>query len=249
MRTMWRFVLMLACLWPAASAGAQTVTGTIFGRVIDSDQGVMPGVTVTLASPNLIGGEQVRTTDARGEFRFPALPPGLYAVRFELSGFQTLNREGIVLDAGASRAVDVAMAVSGVEETVTVVGGAPLVDTKSAQMSTVAGDEVLQNIPTGRTFVDVFNLMPGVVYGRYNVATTGTNSVHGGSVRNNVFSLDGVNVNDPLVAYPGTDVNLEVIAEVQITTAGMSAGPIGRRTILGAPAADPTGSPGGWPPS
>ncbi len=65
--------------------------------------------------------------------------------------------------------------------------------------------------------------MPGVVYGNYNVATTGTNSVHGGSVRNNVFSLDGVNVNDPLVAYPGTDVNLETIEEVQVTTAGMSA--------------------------
>lgn len=223
MRSMWRLVLAAACLFHASGAGAQTVTGTLFGRIQDAGGGVLPGVSVTISSPSLIGGQQVRVSDTTGEFRFPALPPGTYAVRFELAGFQTVNREGVALGAGATRAVDVTLAVSGLEETVTVVGGAPLVDTKSAQMSTVAGDEVLQNVPTGRTFVDVFNLMPGVVYGRYNVATTGTNSVHGGSVRNNVFSLDGVNVNDPLVAYPGTDVNLEVIAEVQVTTAGMSA--------------------------
>jgi predicted metal-dependent enzyme (double-stranded beta helix superfamily) len=97
-----------------------------------------------------------------------------------------------------------------------------MVDVKSAQLGETATQSFLENVPTGRTFVDVFNLMPGVVYGNYNVATTGTNSVHGGTVRNNVFSLDGVNVNDPLVAYPGTDVNLEMIQEVQVTTAGMS---------------------------
>jgi outer membrane receptor protein involved in Fe transport len=207
----------------AVPGAAQTVTGTLIGQATDSGGGALPGVTVTISSPQLIGGSQNRTTGPQGEYRFPALPPGTYNVVFDLSGFKSFQREGIVLEAGATHAVDAQLGPAQREETVTVVGEGPMVDVKSAQLRETAGADFIENVPTGRTFVDVFNQMPGVVYGKYNVATTGANSVHGGSVRNNVFSLDGVNVNDPLVAYPGTDVNLEMIQEVQITTAGMSA--------------------------
>lgn len=207
----------------AVPAGAQTVTGTLIGRAVDSSGAVLPGVTVSISSAQLIGGTQLRTTDAGGEYRFPALPPGTYSVAFELSGFQPYQREKIILEAGATAAVDAQLGPAQRAESVVVVGEGPMVDVKSAQLRETAGADFIENVPTGRTFVDVFNLMPGVVYGKYNVATTGANSVHGGTVRNNVFSLDGVNVNDPLVAYPGTDVNLEMIQEVQITTAGMSA--------------------------
>jgi outer membrane receptor protein involved in Fe transport len=207
----------------ASSAAAQTVTGTLFGRVIDASNLPLPGATVTISSQQLIGGEQSRVTDGEGNYRFPALPPGTYRLVFEMQGFQTVARPGVSLGAGASLAVDAKLAVATIQETVTVTGESPMVDVKSAQIRETATQELIENVPTGRTFVDVFNLMPGVVYGNYNVATTGTNSVHGGTVRNNVFSVDGVNVNDPLVAYPGTDVNLETIDEIQITTAGMSA--------------------------
>ena len=206
-----------------APAWAQTVTGTLFGRVIDGSDLALPGATVTIRSPQLIGGTQTRTTGADGEYRFPALPPGTYNVTFEMQGFGAHAREGVIIAAGASVGVDAKLELATLQETVTVTGESPMVDIKSAQLGETATQSFLENVPTGRTFVDVFNLMPGVVYGNYNVATTGTNSVHGGSVRNNVFSLDGVNVNDPLVAYPGTDVNIETIEEVQITTAGMSA--------------------------
>ena len=208
---------------PVPFAFAQTVTGTVMGRVADATGGVLPGVTVTVQSPQLIGGAQSRTTGADGEYRVPALPPGSYTVTFELPGFTTYKRERLILEAGSTLAVDATLGPASMQETVTVEAESPMVDVKSAQMRETATSEIIENIPTGRTFVDVFNLMPGVVYGKYNVATTGTSSVHGGTVRNNVFSLDGVNVNDPLVAYPGTDVNLEMIQEVQVTTGGMSA--------------------------
>lgn len=201
----------------------QTVTGTLFGRVVDGGQLPLPGATVTITSPQLIGGAQTRVTDESGAYRFPALPPGTYAIAVEMSGFSNYSREAVVLTAGSSVGVDAELALGGFAEEVTVTGGAAMVDTKNSQMGETANREFIENVPTGRTFVDVFNLMPGVVSGSYNVATTGTNSVHGGSVRNNVFSLDGANVNDPLVAYPATDVNLEMIEEVQVTTAGMSA--------------------------
>lgn len=215
--------MVVAVLLTAAPLAAQTVTGTLFGRVVDSDRLPLPGATVTISSPQLIGGAQTRVTGQEGDYRFPALPPGTYNIQIEMPNFATYTRSGIILGAGASIGVDAMLKVASLQETVTVTGESPMVDSKSAQMRETATTEFIENIPTGRTFVDVFNLMPGVVYGNYNVATTGTNSVHGGSVRNNVFSLDGVNVNDPLVAYPGTDVNLETIEEVQVTTAGMSA--------------------------
>jgi outer membrane receptor protein involved in Fe transport len=217
------FGLVALAALGAGEAVAQTVTGTLFGNVVDANDLPLPGATVTIRSPQLIGGAQVRVTGSNGEYRFPALPPGTYTVSFEMPGFQSFSREGIILGAGASVGVDAKLQVATIEETITVFGDSPMVDLKSAQIRQTATGALIENVPTGRTFVDVFNLMPGVVYGKYNVATTGTNSVHGGTVRNNVFSIDGVNVNDPLVAYPGTDVNLEVIEEIQITTAGMSA--------------------------
>jgi hypothetical protein len=191
--------------------------------VTDSSGAALPGATVTISSPQLIGGAQTRPTNDGGDYRFPALPPGSYTVVIDLTGFQGQTRDNVAVAAGAQVAVDGKLSVARVNETLTVQGGTPVLDVKSAAMRDTATREFIENVPTGRSFTDVFNLMPGVVNGNYNVATTGTNSVHGGSVRNNVFSLDGVNVNDPLVAYPGTDVNLETIEEVQVTTAGMSA--------------------------
>jgi outer membrane receptor protein involved in Fe transport len=216
-------LMLAAALAAAVPAHAQIVTGTLFGTVTDDSGGVLPGVTVTATSPQLIGGARTRATDSSGAYRLPALSPGTYTLEFTLSSFRTLRREGILLSAGATLPVDVHLSIESLQESLVVTGESPMVDVKSAQLAETATADLIENVPTGRTFVDVFNLMPGVVYGNYNVATTGTNSVHGGTVRNNVFALDGVNVNDPLVAYPGTDVNLETIQEIQITTAGMSA--------------------------
>lgn len=217
------FAALGLALLPAATR-AQTVTGTIFGRVVSEAAGsVLPGVTVTVSSPQLIGGAQVRMTDESGQYRFPAMPPGSYKVVFELVGFSGLTRGSVVLEAGASTAVDAKLKIASREETVTVLGSSPVVDVKSAQVRQTATQDLITNIPTGRTFIDVFDRMPGVVNTNYYVATTGASSVYGGSGRNNLFSIDGANLNDPLVAYAGTDVNLETIAEIQVTTAGMSA--------------------------
>jgi outer membrane receptor protein involved in Fe transport len=214
----------LFILVPGREANAQTVTGTIFGKVADSSGGVLPGVTVTVTSPQLIGGAQTRVTSATGEYRVPALPPGTYEATFELSGFRGIVRSDIVLEAGATIPVDATLDVASVAETVTVNAAQSTIDTKSAQTREMATKDIIENIPTpGRTFVEVLDLLPGVTDGGYNVATTGTNSVNGGGDRENSFTIDGVNLNDPLVAYPATDLSLDLIQEVQVTTSGMSA--------------------------
>src|SRR5919109_4502668 len=75
-----------------ASALGQGLTGSISGTVRDETGAVLPGVTVTIVSPSLIGGRQMRPTEVNGGFRFPVLPPGEYTVTFELAGFGTIER-------------------------------------------------------------------------------------------------------------------------------------------------------------
>ena len=96
--------VVLAAL-AATSAFAQLGQGRLTGTVTDAQGAVLPGVTVTAKSPALIG-TQVSVTEADGKYRFPSLPSGEYSLTFELSGFQTLNREGIKLVLGQTITVD-----------------------------------------------------------------------------------------------------------------------------------------------
>ncbi len=85
----------------AQPVASQTVTGTLFGRVLDAGDLPLPGASVSVSSPQLIGGAQTRVTDGNGEYRFPALPPGDYSMNAEMSGFATVAGAGILLGAGA----------------------------------------------------------------------------------------------------------------------------------------------------
>src|SRR5213075_1727727 len=88
------FAILAVILATAGSALAQDFRGRINGTVSDNTGAVLPGVTVTASSPALIQA-QVQVTAADGQYRFLALPPGVYQVAFELSGFQNIKREGI----------------------------------------------------------------------------------------------------------------------------------------------------------
>jgi hypothetical protein len=85
---------LVAVLFAAVPANAQDFRGRINGTVTDNTGAVLPGVTVTVSGPALIQ-PQVQVTSADGDYRFLALPPGTYDVGFELTGFQSVKREGI----------------------------------------------------------------------------------------------------------------------------------------------------------
>src|SRR5262245_63587021 len=107
---------LLLCLAIASAANAQN-TSQVFGRATDTSGAVLPGVTVTLSSPALLEA-RVAVTSETGTYEFSGLPIGTYTVRFELSGFSALVREGIQLPSGFNAQVNGKLSVGGLGETV-----------------------------------------------------------------------------------------------------------------------------------
>jgi len=129
-------------------AWAQQASG-IAGVVRDTSGLAMPGVTVEAASPALI--EKVRSviTDGEGRYNIVDLRPGSYTVTFSLTGFSTVKRDGITLGAGFTATVNVAMQVGSLEETITVSGAAPVVDTQSMRKQETLNTSELEALPSG----------------------------------------------------------------------------------------------------
>ena len=107
-----------------AQGGGASSTGTIQGRVADAQGAILPGVTVTATSPSALGA-QTAVTSETGNYRCPALPPGVYELTFELSGFNGLKRSGISISLGFTANVNVELALATLQETVTVSGSSP----------------------------------------------------------------------------------------------------------------------------
>ena len=214
---------VLAGLFAIVSSGAwaQGLTGSIDGTLRDQSGAVVPGVTVTITSPALIGGAQARTTGADGTFRFPVLPPGTYSVVIELAGFQKLERTGIAVQPDRTVTLDQVLRPATLAETVTVTAVAPLVDVRNTQVATTVGQEVIELVPVSRRFTDLVNIMPGVQAGLYTFSPV--NAVNGGSVTDNVYSVDGLNFVDPMVSSAVTDVAYDDVQEVQVSTSGQAA--------------------------
>jgi hypothetical protein len=153
-------VVGLACvvvLWPTDVAAQSEIAGV----VKDASGSVLPGVTVEASSPALI--EKVRSvvTDGGGNYRIISLRPGLYTVTFTLPGFATVSREGIELTSNFTATVNAEMKVGALEETITVTGETPIVDTQSITSRTVMTREVLDVLPTGRNIQAVGIMIPG----------------------------------------------------------------------------------------
>jgi hypothetical protein len=151
-----------------AQGGGASSTGTIQGRVSDAQGAVLPGVTVTATSPALIQ-PQTTVTSETGNYRFPAVPPGQYELTFELAGFNSLKRPGISITLGFTAAVNVELALATLQETVTVSGASPVIDTSTTRVQQNFKMEQLQSIPNGRDMWALLAVTPSVQMGRIDV--------------------------------------------------------------------------------
>src|SRR5688572_6726791 len=150
------------------AAVAQQQTGEIYGRATDTSGAVLPGATVTVAGPALIQ-PRVAVTSEAGTYRIPELPIGTYSVTFELAGFRTLAMQDIRVNIGFRAQVNGSLELSTVQETVTVTGASPLVDTRETGTKQAFDLETLQNIPSARDPWVMLERTPGIFMDRANV--------------------------------------------------------------------------------
>lgn len=185
----------------AAQLAAQQQTGTLTGRVTDSSGGALPGVTVTLAGPTILGGTTAVVTSDVGAYRFPNIPAGTYTLTLELSGFQTMVFERVRAQVGTTFTIDAQMGVGAVQETVTVSGAAPIIETGATDVSFTFTKELMDTIPNARDVWAMVSQAPGMTMATQNVGGTNTGNqtqfrAHGSDPRQNVFLLNGINVTD-----------------------------------------------------
>jgi hypothetical protein len=210
-------LLLAAVLLSPAMAIAQIgQTATLTGAVTDSSGAVLPGVTVTASSEAVLGGTRTTVTDENGVYRFPALPPGTYIVKIELSGFRTVTHDAR-LQLGQTITVDVRLEPGGVTETVEVVGAPPTVDVKSSAAQKNLTEEVLEFIPYGSRFgPDAIKLAPGV--NPNNLTAFGS-----GGESSNAYLIDGVDTSDPEGGSQWLFANYNWFQEVQVIGLGAPA--------------------------
>ena len=223
----WSLIVVIAMsAAPAfAQGGGASSTGSINGEVKDAQSGVLPGVTVTATSPAQIGALTAVTSES-GLYRFPAVAPGEYKLVFELAGFQTFSREGIRVTLGANAGINVVLGVATLQETVTVSGQSPTIDTTATRIQTNYDQERLSSIPNARDMWSLLATTPSVTLNRVDVggSTMGTQTTYfayGYSGQNRPL-VEGINTTEGTTAA-GFYLDYGSFEEVFIGAAGNSA--------------------------
>jgi hypothetical protein len=210
--------LVVVALSASSPVAAQEQTGGIEGRIVDADGGALPGVTVEARSTNLAGSAVV-VTDERGVFRFPALPPGTYAVQATLEGFNPEGVESIQLSLGQLLKVEMTLQLAGVSETLTVTGERPLIDVKQSATTTSLSTEAIEVLPRGRDFTSVVAYTASAVDDK----ATGGIQIDGSSGAENRFVIDGMDTTDLQIGTSSKNVITDFIEEIQVKSTGYAA--------------------------
>jgi hypothetical protein len=217
---------MVALVATSSPTMAQQLTGEVYGRVTDASGAVLPGVTVTLSGPVLLQPLTAITSET-GTYQFPRLSIGVYSVKFDLAGFKTVVNEGIRVTVGFNAQVNAQLGISTVQETVTVTGESPIVDTKEVGTKQTFTNELLQSIPSARDPWVILQQTAGIAMDRENIGgnMSGQQSNYvsrGGNPTNNKWSLDGVDITD--MAATGASpmyYDFDAFQEMTINTGGV----------------------------
>src|SRR5262245_56057993 len=218
-----RFVFSLmaaALLAPAWPLHAQVTTGTLVGLLHDTSAAVVPGATV-VATNEGTGVARQTVTDVNGEFVLSALPAGSYTVRIELTGFKILQQKGVELGAGQTVRQTFTLQLGALEETVTVAGQSPLIETSASLQADRLGTQEVRELPVSRrNITNLMSLTPGV-----STSGAGDVQMNGVAAGGTGVTVDGTEANSnpearSLAQYGGQNqisvMSLDSIAEVQI---------------------------------
>jgi len=209
---------LLAVLLLVGVAAAQIPNGKIVGTVKDDQGAPLPGVAIAATSPKLVGTASA-VSDESGTYRIFSLPSGTYAVSYTLQGFKTVKREGIILQLEQTITLNITLEQSSIEAEITVVGQSPLIDVKSTTKGATMSKEVFMQLPRSRNFDGLLATVPGVQY----ESNQGGLSVDGASGTENMWYIDGTNVNNMRIGTRGQSIVMEQLEEVKVTASGYSA--------------------------
>src|SRR5713101_5600143 len=210
-----RFIFCLIAVLTAAAAFAQQ-TGSISGKVTASDGSALPGVTVEARS-DVLPQPRVTVTGRNGEYRLPALPPGSYTVKFDLSGMQSVTRNAQV-QLSQDTVANVSLGMAATAE-VSVTAQVSMVDKESATIANGLSTQELRALPIAQDYRDLQKFIPSV---QYTEETTRGPSA-GGSGQDNVYLFDGANVSLPLFGNLSAEPASHDIAQVTVITGGARA--------------------------
>ncbi len=209
-------LVVVAALLMVTSAFAQSTTGRLVGNVVDDTGAALPGVTVTISSPVLIGGAQTKITDGAGEFAFIGIAPGEYTLKADLSSFISQERNEILVALGGSRTITIEMPQGTFGGEIEVVAETPVVDPTQVNTNANFTAEYLQGSAIGTTNRNYQNVLS------QTAGVTGQN-VFGSTIGENAYYVDGANTTDPVTATWGTNFTFDSIQEIQFQTSGYEA--------------------------
>ena len=215
--------LAMACFVTAIGApvAAQQTTGTIAGRLVDDQGAAVPGVTITGRNTQT-GFTRSDVSDAEGSYRLTALPVGTYDLTAELQGFTRIESKGIVLNVGQTLDVNMTLKVASLQETVTVTGETPLIESRSSSVGGVVDIGRIESLPlNGRQFANLAATIPGVGLGFHSDPTKSSQyspQINGGNGRNVNYQIDGGDNNDDTVGGLLQLFPLEAIQEFNFVT-------------------------------
>jgi len=209
---------------PAAAQTGQTF-GELVGKVTDDQGGALPGVTVTLSGPAVMGTPSA-ISGGTGQYRFPAVNSGTYTLKFELAGFAPMVREGIVVAVRQTITVDAQLKLASLQETVTVSGSSPTVDVENTKVGARLSQEILTDVPTSRTIFGATTVLPGMTMARQdpgglNAATSTGMVAHGASNYN--LNYYGVTADTPQNYGSMYYMDFGSAEEISVDTAAMGA--------------------------
>jgi hypothetical protein len=226
--------LVLATGAAARLAAAQVISGTVEGRVRDTQGGVLPGVSITATNTGTAAAFVAQTT-SEGLYRLTFLPPGTYDVRANLSGFRTETKTGVVVRVNESAVVNFDLSVAAVSETITVQAAPSSVQLTRSELKRTYDEATLKEIPiattdtTGRNVYSIATKAPGVTtpggrFGRAFLGSGGGNVIaNGTTARSTNYELDGISNIDPEDNDYRTPVSVEGVREFEVLTANYNA--------------------------
>ena len=234
------WLLVVAALLVTSSVlFAQETTGGLSGTIKDTTGAVVGNAHVEVTAANLVGGKSLNT-DSAGYYRFVNLPPGEYTISVSGKGFKTVKRAGIILEVGHFPTIDIALEVGAASEVVEVSGQAPAIDVTTETTQTNITQDVVQDVPHGRSFQSVIQFAPSArnepLEGSTGTNGTGGNapgsttnggafgySVGGASDAENSYLVEGQETANLIGGYSHTNVPFDFIQEVQIKSSGVEA--------------------------